>query len=151
MTDARPAWLPLGALLLREGLVTPEQLELALMEQEQLGSRLGEILVSWGWATSAAIAQALAEQYELDFLDLGEYEVDDEVAQLLREKLARRYDALPIGYTTDGLLLVAIADPTNISIADELRIALRSNLHLVVVDKRDLDNALSRVYGAPVA
>ena len=149
MAESRAAWLPLGALLVREGLVTPEQLELALMEQEQDGRRLGEILAAWGWVTSREIARALAEQYELDFVDLADYEVDEEIAVLLREKLARRYDALPIALTPDGLVVVAIGDPTNVSIADELRIALRTNIRLVVADKADLALALDRAFGRP--
>ena len=144
----RPAWLPLGALLVREGLITPEQLELGLLEQEQDGRRLGEILVGWGWLSSREIAQALAEQYGLEFFDLAAFEIDEEVSVLLREKLARRYDALPIALLPDGLVVVAIADPTNVSIADELRIALRSSIRLVVVDKIDLDVAFERAYGA---
>ena len=147
----RPAWLPLGALLVREGLITPEQLELGLLEQEQDGRRLGEILVGWGWVSSREIARALAEQYGLEFFDLASFEIDEEVAVLLREKLARRYDALPIAVVADGLVVVAIADPTNVSIADELRIALRSSIRLVVVDKVDLDVAFERAFGAPVA
>src|SRR5216110_929102 len=65
--SARPHWLPLGAVLLGEELITAEQLELALLEQEQLRWRLGEILVSFGWVTSEQIAHALAKQYGLEF------------------------------------------------------------------------------------
>jgi type IV pilus assembly protein PilB len=143
----RPAWLPLGSLLIREGLINSEQLELALMEQHDAGGRLGEILVRWGWVTSGAIARALAEQYELDFVDLAEEGIDDGTAVLLREKLARRYDALPVRTLADGLVLVAIADPTNVSACEEIRLALRRDIRLAVADGTELRDALDRVHG----
>jgi hypothetical protein len=151
VANERPAWLPLGALLLREGLITPEQLELGLLEQEGSGRRLGEILVSFGWVTGRAVARALAEQYELDFVDLREVEVENETAALLREKLARRYNALPVKQLPDGLLLVAIADPTNVSAADELRLALNRDIHLAVADQSELAYAIDLLHGSPVA
>jgi hypothetical protein len=144
-------WLPLGALLLREGLISPEQLELGLMEQEGSGRRLGEILVSFGWVTSSAVARALAEQYELDFVDLREVNVDEPVALLLREKLARRYAALPVTVHADGVLLVAIGDPTNVSAAEELRLALNRTIRLAVADQTELAEAIERLHGNPVA
>ena len=149
--NERPAWLPLGALLLREGLITPEQLELGLMEQEGSGRRLGEILVSFGWVSSRAVARALAEQYELDFVDLREIEVESETAMLLREKLARRYGVLPVKTLPDSLLLVAIADPTNVSAADELRLALNRDIHLAVADQSELSHAIDVLHGSPIA
>lgn len=143
-------WLPLGALLLREGLITPEQLELGLMEQEGSGRRLGEVLVSFGWVSSRAVARALAEQYELDFVDLREVMPDDQVGMLLREKLARRYGALPVTVLRDGLLLVAIGDPTNVSAAEELRLALRRDIRLAVADQTELAEAIERLHGYTV-
>ena len=65
MDDVRDAWVPLGTLLLRVGAISPEQLELALIEKERSPRRLGEILVEWGWVSSTEVAQALAE-LELD-------------------------------------------------------------------------------------
>ena len=58
MNDStRAPWLPLGSLLVRERLITTEQLELALLEQQQLKWRLGEVLVNWGWVTTREIAR----------------------------------------------------------------------------------------------
>ena len=143
---ARPPWLPLGSLLVREGLITPEQLELALLEQQQLERRLGEILVDWGWVTSRDIARALSEQYEIGFLELTAFEIDEEAATLLLEELAYRYQALPLRFLPDGVLLVAIADPTDVGACDELRDLLPAPIRLTVVDKADLELALARIY-----
>ncbi len=81
----------LGTLLLRDGVLTPERLEEALAEKEETGRRLGEILVARRWATSRAIARALAEQHGLEFVDLALTEVDTAAASLLPEKFARRH------------------------------------------------------------
>ncbi|MER3488272.1 MAG: hypothetical protein C4307_05950, partial [Chloroflexota bacterium] len=110
MADAeRPPWLPLGSLLVREGLITLEQLELALLDQEHARRRLGEILVDLGWVTSRDIAWALSQQYEMDFVDLAQGKIDEELARLLPAELARRYQALPVRLLPGGVLLMAIA------------------------------------------
>ena len=81
LNASKPAWLPLGALLVREELISNEQLELALIDQQGTGLRLGELLVQWGWVDSAAISKALAEQYEMDFFDLDAAEIDPAAVQ----------------------------------------------------------------------
>ncbi len=149
MQPPRPDWLPLGALLIREGLLLHEELELALAEKERSDRRIGEILVEWGWVSSRAIARALAEQYEMEFLDLRKAEPAADAHQFLSERLAVRYDALPMGLDDEGVLVVAIADPTEVGASDELRIAAGRPIHLVVADVAALDEQMTRVY-APV-
>jgi len=141
---SRPAWLPLGSLLLREGLVSPEQLELALLAQEQDRRRLGEILVEWGWVSSRAIAEALSEQYGIRFLDLEVADVDEQAAANLDEDLAEEYQALPIRFLPDGVLLVAVADPTDVGACDELREVISVPIRLVVVDAVVLAREIQR-------
>ena len=94
----KPAWLPLGALLVREELITNEQLETALIDQQGTGLRLGELLVQWGWVDSAAISRSLAEQYELEFVDLDTIEIDPKAVELLAARDARHYSAIPIRF-----------------------------------------------------
>lgn len=144
----KPAWLPLGALLVREGLITAAQLEEALIDQEGTGRRLGELLVEWGWVTSAAISRALAEQYELDYLDLGSVELDAEAVARLPEAVARRYQALPVMFLPDRRLLVGVADPTDVGACDELRTLLGSAIRLAVVDQADLAQAFASAYAS---
>jgi type IV pilus assembly protein PilB len=145
------AWVPLGSLLLRVGAIDPEQLEIALTEKERSPRRLGEILVEWGWVPSVAIARALAEQYGIPFLDLSETEVDEGVARLLPEDTARRLQALLIRRLPDHLLLVGLADPTDVLAAEELRSTLGTGICLNIVDIEALEAAHSRVYGSRVA
>jgi MSHA biogenesis protein MshE len=144
----KPAWLPVGALLVREGLISNEQLELALMDQQGTGLRLGELLVQWGWVESSAISRALAEQYELEFLDLDAAEIDRAAVQQLAARDARSYDAIPVRFLADGRLLVGVADPTGVGRCDELRMKLGGAVSLVVVDQVELHRALAREYTA---
>jgi hypothetical protein len=141
----KPAWLPLGALLVREGLISNEQLETALIDQQGTGLRLGELLVQWGWVASTAISRALAEQYELDFFDLDAAEIDPTAVERLSARDARHYDAMPIRMLENGHLLVGVADPTDVGVSEELR-ALLGAVTLVVVDQTELHRALAREY-----
>jgi MSHA biogenesis protein MshE len=142
----KPAWLPLGALLVREGLISSEQLELALIDQEGTGLRLGELLIQWGWVDSGAISRALAEQYELDFVDLDAAEIDPAAVSRLPAREARSRGAIPIRVLEDGRLLVGVADPTDVGASDELRALLGGALNLVVVDQVELHRTLAREY-----
>jgi hypothetical protein len=142
----KPAWLPLGSLLVREGLISNEQLELALIDQQNTGLRLGELLVQYGWVDSGAIARALAEQYNLDFVDLDDTELDPTAVARLSARDARSHGAIPIRILDDRGLLVGVADPTDIGACDELRSLLGTSVSLVVVDQTDLHRALAREY-----
>lgn len=140
--EEKPAWLPLGALLMREKLITPEQLEMALADQQSTGLRLGELLVEWGWVDSAAVSRALAEQYEMEFVDLDSAEFDaDAVGLSVRE--TRDQGAIPIRFLEDGRLLVGVADPTDVGACEALREIFGASISLVVVDYRALNRALA--------
>jgi type IV pilus assembly protein PilB len=142
--------LHLGALLARDGLLTPTQLERAVLEKEETGARLGEIVVRNGWVSSHELARLLAEQHGLDFLDLGRTEIDPDAARLLPEKLARRYHALPISFVDESTVAVAIADPTDVLTSDDLRLALGLNVRLAVVEPRDLEQTIARLHRSEV-
>jgi type IV pilus assembly protein PilB len=139
-------WVPLGTLLTNAGVITPEQLEQALAVKEQSGQRLGEIIVEQGFAEERQIAAALAKQYNLELLDLHEIELDQEAVKLLPEALARRFEALPIRRLPNGELLLAVTDPTNLRTADDLRLALGTNLRLAVADPAQMHLTLARAY-----
>jgi type IV pilus assembly protein PilB len=149
LLPAEPSRVPLGTLLVRDGLLTTEQLELALAEKEQTGRRLGEIVVARAWVPAASLAGLLAEQHGLDYLDLTTADVDPAAATLLPEKLARRYEALPIRFLTQDLVLVAVSDPTNVIASDHLRLALGLNLRVAVTSAPDLLAAIDRAHRPP--
>jgi type IV pilus assembly protein PilB len=141
-------WLPLGSLLVRAGKITTEQLELALVEQQQQRSRrLGEILVEWGWTTGQEIALALSEQWGLAYLDLAHSLLDPAAAALIDRRVAEQCQALPVRFLPDGVLLVAVGDPTDLAAVERVRETVGTPIRVAVVDQKALEAAYDRVYG----
>ena len=139
--------LRLGDMLVRDGLLTPEQLREALAAKtDNRRQRLGEIVVERGWVSSRDLAKALAEQHGLDFIELGQYAIDEAAADLLPERLARRYRAIPVRFLAEDSALVAVADPTDVVSSDDLRLALGLNVRFAVAEAGDLERTLTRIY-----
>jgi len=144
-------WPALGTLLVRDGAVTAEQLESALEEKRRTPTkRLGEILVEHGATTRAEVARVLAEQHELEYVDLHPDLIEPEAALLLHEQLAKRYNAIPIRVQADGSVLVAVSDPTNVMFSDELRLALGVPVRVAVAAADAINLAITRTYDASV-
>ena len=136
----------LGKFLLNKGAVTETQLQQALDEKEQSGRRIGDILVEHGWATTGDLAHALAEQYNLEFIEILETTIEPGVTKLLSERFVRRFRLLPVKYLGKNSVLIASADPTDIVALDNVKLALGINLKFCVADSSDLDLAIDQVY-----
>jgi type II secretory ATPase GspE/PulE/Tfp pilus assembly ATPase PilB-like protein len=137
----------LGALLVRDGLVTDKELEAALAQQRITGNRrLGEILVERGNVTRAQVARLVAEQYDLPFVEIEHSRIQHDATRLLPEGVARRLSAVPVGQSDDGSLLVVVSDPTNVVYADELRVALEAPLRFAVADPDGIEAAIDMLY-----
>ncbi len=143
--------LRLGELLVQGGHATQEHVDQALELQPLLHKRLGEILVEKRWTTTRGVAEALARQFGLEFVDLSQVAVDQRAAQLLQEGFAHRHQALPVRYLGDEHVQVVVADPTNLNTTDELRIALGVGCSLAVADAAALEATLARTYRLTVA
>jgi len=113
----------LGELLLRKGLITNEELDLALEQREQ-GELLGEALVRLRICFEDDIARVLAEQANVEFVDIGVTSVDHRAAVLLSRHEAERLHAIPLRLHSDGSVSVAVADPTDEALPPKLRLAL---------------------------
>ena len=146
MEASRLPWMQLGSLLIRDGIITGEQLEAALSEKDETGRRVGDILVEHGWATTADLAHALAEQWNLEFVDILTAEIQPEAVKLLSEPIVRRYRALPIRYLSRNLVLVAISDPTDILGLDSVKLALGVNLKFCLADPFDLERSIDQIF-----
>jgi type IV pilus assembly protein PilB len=132
----------------KRGRLNTDGLEQALAEQERSGLPLGQVLVAMGLITTRDLAEALAEQHGLGFVDLSETKLDDEAAARLPESVAQRLQAFPVRVENGT---VVVADPTNILAHDDLRLALGTNLQIVVADAVQLDHAMGRRYQASPA
>jgi len=148
--QATPA-LRLGELLVRAGKATQEHVNQALELQPVLRKRLGEILVEKHWTTSRAVAEAIAEQFGLEFLDLTQVAVDPRAAALVQEGFAHDHQVMPVRFLDDNLVQVAIADPANLHTTDELRLALGVNSSLAVADPAALATTIARTYRLTIA
>ena len=137
----------LGEALVRAGVLSAEQVEQAVaLQHEHPELRLGDVLVSRGLVTTKAIAQVLAREHGLEFVDLARVEVEPAATSLLPEQFARKAQVLPVRFLADDLVQVAVADPTNIRTADDLRLALGLNIQLAVADASALAGTIERTY-----
>ena len=135
----------LGQILVEEGLITSEQLEFALKEQERVPKSIGRILIDHRMIREVDLVRALALQVGLEFVDLSETPPDPIVASLIPEAVARRYRALPYA-ERDGKLLVAMSDPANVYALDDMRTITGRDIVPVVGTASDILQAI-RKYG----
>ena len=139
------AKVPLGTILLERGVVTQEQIDRAIAEQARTSRSLGRVLVAHGAITEAELVGALAEQAGLEFVDLGDHQVDPTAASAISDALARRYQALPIAW--DGTtLVVAMADPSNVLAVDDIRSVTGADVRPVVSTREAIESAINRVH-----
>ena len=135
----------LGETLVREGLITREQLDHALQEQRETGTRLGYNLVSLGYVKEIDLTRMLARQYRMPAVDLTSFEVDPRIARLIPNELASKHLVLPL--KRDGrTLTVAMADPTATSILDDLKFITRCDIFPVIAGEYTLRHAIERHY-----
>ena len=136
----------LGQILVEEGLITTDQLEFALKEQERVPKSIGRILIDHRMIREVDLVRALALQVGLEFVDLGETPPDPTVANLIPEAVAKRYRALPYA-ERDGVLLVAMSDPANVYALDDMRTITGRDIQPVVATAADVVAAI-RKFGA---
>lgn len=135
----------LGDLLIREGLITKEQLEKALQEQKQNGTRVGYNLVKLGFIKETELTKALARQYKMPAVDLAKFEVDPKIAKLIPSDLATKHFVLPL--KRDGrTLTVAMADPTNLGVIEDLKFITRYDIFPVIAGEFTLRSAIEKHY-----
>ncbi len=135
----------LGDLLVREGLITREQLQSALTEQRNTGMRLGYTLVKLGIIEETEITKMLARQYRMPAVDLARFEVDPRIVKLVPSEVATRHTVLPL--KREGrTLTVAMSDPTNMTVLDDLKFITRYDIFPVIAGEYTLRTAIERYY-----
>ena len=128
---------PLGTLLVEAGFIDDGQLAEALHEGTQTGERVGEVVVRRGWASEDDVAQLLAAQWELSYVDRASIWFDANALSRLSREDAQHLEALPIRLEGDRVM-VAVAEPTEQRLA-ELRRLIGDDTVVVVVPKSALD------------
>ena len=135
----------LGDILVREGLITLEQLKKALQEQKSSGMRLGYTLVKLGFVEETEVTKCLARQYRMPAVDLTRFEVDPKILKLLPPDIATKHTVLPL--KREGrTLTVAIADPNNVAAIEDIKFITRCDVFPVIAGEYTLRNAIDRYY-----
>ncbi len=135
----------IGDLLVREGLITREQLERALLDHKQTGTRVGYNLVKLGFLQELDLTRMLARQYRMPAVDLSKFEVEPRIARLIPSELAVKHLVLPL--KRDGrTLTVAMVDPTDLGVLDDLKFITRYDIFPVIAGEYTLRNAIEKYY-----
>jgi len=137
--------VPLGTLIFRAGLLAEEQLEDALQEGMRTGKRLGEVLIERGWIAEKDLGRMLAGQKGLPYIEVTAADAQPDALRALPEQNARLQVALPLRYD-NGELTVAVADPSNELVIENLRRALGAEPQLVVAPHGELLRAIGEAY-----
>ncbi|HVY06061.1 MAG TPA: GspE/PulE family protein [Burkholderiales bacterium] len=142
--------LRLGELLVQQGLITHDQLRIALTEQKSQNMPIGRLLVRLGFVTEAVIRDIMARTIGQESIDLSQVLVDAEALKLVPQEFARRHRLLPIAYDADqNLLIVAITEVFNVVALDQLRATLGHNIQMktVLAGQAQLDEFIDQFYG----
>ncbi len=137
----------IGQILVDLGFITDEQLELLVDEQKQHpGQLFGRVAMDMGLVSEEQVAQSLGEQMSLPVVTVTDLTIDKEVLSKVTEPMAQMYRIIPITLK-DDTLTVAMCDPQNLGVQDELRTFLGFNIRVVVTTESAMMSALERYYG----
>lgn len=141
--------MPLGEVLVAQGVISLEQLQQALDEQKQSGGALGRIIKELGFCTESDIMVALGRQAGMEVVNLPEIDIPTEVIDMVQPLMAETYRIIPVKYSEETKsLTIAMADPNNMHAIDELRFLLNCNVIGAVSTEDDIREALEKYYAS---
>ncbi len=135
----------LGELLVREKLISLQQLRQAQEEQRKSGSNLGYTLAKLGYISDGEITNFLSTQYRVPAVNLEEYEIDPEILKLVSKEVCDKHKIIPLS-RSGSALIVAMADPTNLHAIDDIKFLTGFNVEPVVASETGITEALERAY-----
>ena len=142
--------LRLGELLVQQGLITQDQLRIALTEQQAQNIPIGRLLVRLGFVTEAVVRDIMARTIGQESIDLTQVLVDAEALSLVPQEFARRQRLLPIAFDAErNQLMVAITEIFNLAALDQLRamVGSRTQIKTVLAGQAQLDEYIDQFYG----
>ncbi|MDG2149126.1 MAG: ATPase, T2SS/T4P/T4SS family [Planctomycetota bacterium] len=137
----------LGEILLSRSSCSQEQLDKALAEQARSGGHLGEILLAMGVLEPEELTRALGIQVGLEPIDLDATSIPVDVRERMDATTCALYRAVPVRVEADGTLVVALADPMNVSIIQDLAFSVGSDVVAVIASEAAVDRALAAHWG----
>ncbi|WP_026526073.1 GspE/PulE family protein [Butyrivibrio sp. VCD2006] len=136
----------IGDLLIERGLITEKELQFALDMQKQTREKLGEVLINNKIVTPEDIAQTLAVQLEVDYIDLGKVSIPQEMAKLVQRNTAKQNHLVPVQKQGDTLY-VAMDDPLNYYALDEVRKVANLKIVPLIATNASVERAINTLYG----
>lgn len=137
----------IGELLLQGGVITQEQLQRALEEQTQAGERVGATLVRLGYISEEILFGFLAKQFHAPEVNLSKLAIPKDVFTLIPVEIAQKYQAVPFGLM-GNTLNVAMADPGNLFMIDDIRFLTRKNIQVHVAPESMIKKTITQFYAA---
>jgi len=138
----------LGELLVREKLISLQQLRNAQDEQKRGNTSLGYALAKMGFISDKAITDFLSQQYRVQAIDLAEYEIEPDIIKLVSKDVCERHRVIPVSRTGASLIL-AMADPSNLHAIDDVKFLTGYNVEPVVASENAIQKAIERYFAAP--
>jgi type IV pilus assembly protein PilB len=135
----------LGELLVRNQLISDNQLANAISEQKKEGIRLGAALVKLGYVQEHDLASFLSKHYGVPSIDLAEFDIDPAVVALIPTEVAQKYQLVPIN-RAGATLIVAMSDPSNIFAIDDIKFMTGFNVEVVVASEAAIRDAIDKFY-----
>ena len=135
----------LGEVLLERGVINRAQLEQALAYQREHGGLMGQVLIQLGLITEEEVALALTAQYGFPYLPLDNYEIDGGLTAVIPEAVARRYCLIPIDRIGNALTL-AMGDPSNTKAIEEIELLTKCVVQTFVSTPSDIVKAIEKYY-----
>src|SRR5947208_165683 len=139
----------LGEILVRENLITSQQLRETLEYQRANGGRLGSNLVKLGYVSDDVVTAVLSRQYGVPSINLDLFQIEEDVIKLISEDVALKYSVLPIS-KMGATLTLAMADPTNVFAMDDIKFMTGLNVEPVIASESSIQNAIGKYYTGSV-
>src|SRR5499433_3849426 len=136
----------LGDLLVKEKVITPEQLAQASKVQKETNCRLSSALVKLGFLTDEDVTNFLSRQYGVPAINLSYFEIDPTVVKLIHFETAKRYQILPLS-RVGASLTIAMVDPTNVFAMDDIKFMTGFNIEPVVASESSIQEGIEKAYG----
>jgi len=137
----------LGEMLINAGIINEQQLQEALILSKQTGEKLGYILVNLGYVSEDILLSFLAKQQGLDFVYLSEFNIDENIIKLLPKTFIEKHNVLPLCFDKKtNTLTVAISDPFNMFIIDDIKISTGYNVKPVIASPKDIKENINKIF-----
>jgi type IV pilus assembly protein PilB len=136
----------LGEMLVKDNIITPEQLETALIEQKKTDELIGNTIIKLGFATDEQVLVALSHQIGVEYVNLKSLEIPPDIIQKIPAKFACYYKIIPINLEAKRLI-VAVTNPLDLAVLDDIKLVIKCDIEPVLAGEKDIQDAIKKYYG----